>query len=236
MGDIKVAIIEEIRQRLYEIRDTKTEYRHFNARTVHTVDEELVLGVRTPQLRDYAKELSKRGDIEEFLSDLPHKYFEENQLQSFIISLIKDEKNCIEEIDRFLPYIDNWATCDQLIPNVFKKHKEMLLPKVYEWIKSDKVYTIRFAVKMLMTYYLDEDFDVKYLDMATNVTNQDYYVKMMVAWYFATALSKQYDIAITYIENKKLEKWTHNKAIQKAIESYRISDAQKEYLKTLRIK
>ena len=187
-------------------------------------------------LRALAKELSREPDIGVFLNDLPHKYFDENQLHAFIISEIKDFDICIKEVDRFLPFVDNWATCDQLSPKVFKKHKKGLLVYIKRWIKSDKVYTVRFGVGMLLSHFLDDDFDKSYLDMAADICSDEYYINMMTAWYFATALTKQYESALPYIENKKLDVWTHNKAIQKACESYRVSDEHKNYLRQLKIK
>ena len=195
-----------------------------------------MIGVRTPELRKYAKELLKREDIGEFLEILPHEYFDENQLHAFIISGIKDYDKCMKEVDKFLPYVDNWATCDQLSPKVFKKHRPELLKQIKKWIKSKETYTVRFAIGMLMEHFLDEDFDIKYPEMVSKLRSDEYYINMMIAWYFATALAKQYDAILPFIEKKKLDKWTHNKAIQKSVESNRITPEQKEYLKTLKIK
>ncbi len=226
--------MNDIQKELYSFQDLK--YRDMQIKIIPSIDPESVIGVRTPELRKMAKKLSKLPDIREFLNDLPHKYFEENQLHSFIISGMKDYDRCIEELERFLPYVDNWATCDQMSPKVFKEHHGELLEKIKEWIVSDKTYTIRFGVGMLLEHYLDEDFEPIYPEMVAAVRSEEYYVKMMVAWYFATALAKQYEAVLPFIEGQKLEKWTHNKAIQKSVESYRISDEQKEYLKTLKIK
>ncbi len=226
-------LIDEIRARLNEMRDEK--YKDFNANLIPNVDADTVIGVRTPALRKYAKELSKRPDVDEFISELPHKYFEENQLHGFIISEIKDYEKCLCEIERFLPYIDNWATCDQTLPKVFAKHPEELFPKIKEWIKSEHAYTVRFGIGCLMRHYLDDTFSGECLELVTNVTHEDYYVKMMAAWYFATALAKQYESTLPYIEEKRLAPWTHNKAIQKALESYRITDEQKKHLRGLKI-
>ena len=203
---------------------------------ISTVEPSSIIGVRTPELKAMAKEILKSGDYEDFLNDLPHKYFEENQLHAFILSGMKDAESCFEELEKFLPYVDNWATCDQMSPKVFKKHKDELLKRVKEWIRSDETYTVRFGVGMLMEHFLDDDYDVKYPEMVAKLRSDEYYVNMMIAWYFATALAKQYDTIIPYIEKKKLDKWTHNKAIQKSVESYRITDEQKTYLKTLKIK
>ena len=227
-------ITDEIRKELFNMQDEK--YRDFQAKLIPTVEQETVIGVRTPQLRKYAGRLLKRDDIREFLDDLPHKYFDENQLHAFIISGIKDYDRCAEEVERFLPYVDSWATCDQMSPKVFKKHKPELLMKIKEWIVSGKTYTVRFGVGMLMEHYLDDDYDPKYLKMVAGIRSEEYYVNMMTAWYFATALAKQYDSVLPFIEDKKLDAWTHNKAIQKAVESYRITEEQKGYLKSLKIK
>ena len=211
-------------------------YRNMQITTIPSVKAESIIGVRTPALRALAKELSKRDDISIFLEDLPHKFFEENQLHAFILSGMKDAEECIKLVDKFLPYVDNWATCDQMSPKIFKKHKDLLLEYINEWIKSDKTYVKRFAVGMLMEHFLDEDFKTSYLTKVSRIRSDEYYINMMTAWYFATALAKQYDAALPYIEKQKLDKWTHNKTIQKAVESYRITPEQKEYLKTLRRK
>lgn len=224
----------EIRVELFKMQDM--DYRDFNSKLIPTVDKESMIGIRTPDLRKYAKQLGKSSDVIEFLQTLPHKYFDENQLHAFIISEIKDFKNCIDEINRFLPYIDNWATCDQLSPKVFKKHHKELITYIKEWLKSDKVYTLRFGIGMLMEHFLDEDFDISYLETVSNIRSDEYYVNMMIAWYFATALAKRYESVLPFIENRRLDIWTHNKAIQKAVESLRISDEKKEYLKSLKIK
>ena len=226
--------LNEIRVELFKMQDMA--YRDFNSKLIPTVDKESMIGIRTPDLRKYAKQLGKSSDVIEFLQTLPHKYFDENQLHAFIISEIKDFKNCIDEINRFLPYIDNWATCDQLSPKVFKKYHNELFEYIKDWLKSDKVYTLRFGIGMLMEHFLDEDFDILYPETVSKIRSGEYYINMMIAWYFATALAKQYESVIPFIENNSLDIWTHNKAIQKAIESYRITDEQKEYLKSLKIK
>lgn len=227
-------MIEEIRNKLFELQDIK--YRDFQSGLIPTAEKEMFIGVRTPDLRKYAKELAKKEGIDEFLSDLPHKYFDENQLQAFIISEIKDYDKCVKELNNFLPFVDNWATCDQMSPKVFKKHKGELLKEISKWLKSDKTYTIRFAIGMLMQHFLDEDFDEKYLEEVSEIRSDEYYINMMIAWYFATALAKQYDATIPYIQEKRLDAWTHNKTIQKAVESYRITPETKEYLRSLKIK
>jgi 3-methyladenine DNA glycosylase AlkD len=186
-------------------------------------------------LRKYAGQLLKREDAGEFLRDLPHRYFDENQLHAFMISGIKDYGTCLEQVESFLPYVDNWATCDQLSPRVFKRHRQELLGEIRRWIASDRTYTVRFGLGMLMSHFLDEDFDPAFLDLAAGVRSEEYYIRMMAAWYFATALAKQYDAALPYIEDRRLEPWTHNRTIQKAVESFRVSPEQKDYLRSLRI-
>ena len=225
---------EEIRKKLFELQDES--YRELQKKIIPTTDPGSVIGVRTPQLRAFAKELLKDGDVTAFLDDVPHRYFDENQLHAFILSEIKDYSRCIAEVECFLPYVDNWATCDQLSPKVFKKHRPELLEHIKTWIASDETYTIRFGIGMLMQHFLDEDFDPAYPEMVAAVRSDEYYVNMMIAWYFATALAKQYEAVLPYIEGSRLEIWTHNKAIQKSVESYRITPEQKEYLKTLRRK
>ena len=229
-----IDINERIRKQLFELQDLK--YRNFNSSLIPTVDKETVIGVRTPQLRKLAKELSKDPDIGVFLRTLPHKYYEENNLHGLIIEGMKDYDKCIAEMELFLPYIDNWATCDIISPKVFKKHLHELLDEIKVWIGSDHTYTIRFGIKMLMSFYLDDRFKPECPEMVAGVKSEEYYVNMMIAWYFATALAKQYDAVIPFIEGKRLDKWTHNKAIQKSVESYRITPEQKAYLKTLKVK
>lgn len=227
-------IKEEIVQSLFESQDTQ--YRDFQSKLIPNIEKESIIGVRTPILRTLAKNYAKRNDISEFLNELPHKYFEENQLHAFIISQINDFDRSVFEVCRFLPFVDNWATCDQMSPKSFKKNKEELIKYIEQWLKSSEVYTVRFAVGMLMTHYLDEDFKLDYPDMAASIRSDEYYVNMMTAWYFATALAKHYDEALPYIKENKLDVWTHNKAVQKAVESRRITPEQKAYLKTLKRK
>ena len=226
--------VKEIREKLLALQDK--EYRDFQAKLIPTVDPKRIIGTRTPQLRDLAKELVKSYDCSLFLDDLPHKYFDEDQLHAFILSRMKDYDRCMEETERFLPFIDNWATCDQMSPKIFKKHKAKLLEKVKVWIASDDTYTVRFGIGMLMEHFLDDDFDKAYPKMVAGVKSEEYYINMMVAWYFATALAKQYDAVIPYIEKKKLSSWNHNKAIQKSIESNRVTPEHKEYLRSLKVK
>lgn len=273
--------MKKILDKLNKMQDKK--YGEFQAKLIPTVGKKTIIGVRTPELKAFAKEMLKgsqsfaptrcsqsmgptnvlTNDVEKFLDELPHKYFDENQLHVFILSEMKDFDICIKRVDEFLPYVNNWATCDQLSPKCFKKNKEVLLKYINKWIKSKKAYVIRFAIEMLMSHFLDEDFDEKYLKMVSDVkfasrvthpkknsrsidskTNHSdsekinvdidpdkYYVEMMRAWYFATALAKQYDASLPYIKNGKLDEWTHNKTIQKALESFRVSDAHKKELK-----
>ena len=227
-------MIEEIRKELFALQDEK--YRAFLVKLFPTLDPDTIIGVRTPDLRSYAKKLLKDEGVTGFLSDLPHRYFDENQLHAFIISEMKDYDRCIGEVKRLLPYVDNWATCDQMSPKVFRKHLPELLTCIREWIGSDETYTIRFGVGMLLEHYLDDAFSLEYPEMVAGLRSSEYYVNMMIAWYFATALAKQYEAILPFIESRKLDTWTHNKAIQKAIESYRITPEQKEYLKTLKIR
>ena len=227
-------ITDDIRKELKKLQDKG--YREMQVTIIPTVEADSIIGVRTPALRQLAKELSKREDILAFLADVPHKYFEENQLHAFILSGMKDAESCIKLVDEFLPFVDNWATCDQMSPKIFKKNKQLLLEYVDKWIKSDHTYVKRFAIGMLMEHFLDEDFKTSYLTKVSKIRSEEYYVNMMIAWYFATALAKQYEDTLPYIEKQKLDKWTHNKSIQKAVESYRITPEQKEYLKTLKRK
>ena len=224
---------DDIVAELFRLQDKK--YAAFQAKLIPTVDTDRIIGVRTPELRTFAGKLVKDEDIASFLTSLPHQYFDEDQLHAFVISLEKDFDKCIAEIEAFLPFIDNWATCDQLSPKVFKKEPEKLLPYICTWIKSDKVYTVRFAIGMLMQHFLDKRFNPKYADMVAAVRSEEYYINMMIAWYFATALAKQYASILPYLEGKKLDDWTHNRAIQKSVESNRITMEQKAYLKTLKV-
>lgn len=225
---------KEVRESLFSMQDL--EYKAFHAKLIPNIKEEVIIGVRTPELRKYAKEFAKTEKAEAFIKILPHKYYEENNLHGFLLEQIKDFDTCIEELERFLPYVDNWATCDMMAPKVFKKNLPKLLEKIKQWIRAEDTYTVRFAIEMLMKYFLDDSFDVAYPKMVAGVKSDEYYINMMIAWYFATALAKQYDSILPFIENKELEPWTHNKAIQKAIESRRVSGEQKTYLRTLKIK
>jgi len=227
-------IEEQVRKDLFDMQDIA--YRAFHSKLIPNVNPDVIIGVRTPALRKYAKKLSKTSQAEEYLTILPHTYYDENNLHAFLIEELKNYSVVIDALDKFLPFVDNWATCDMMAPKVFKKHLSELIIKIKEWINADHTYTIRFGVCMLMKFYLDENFKPEYLDLVASVKSDEYYVNMVIAWFFATALAKQYDETLPYIEQYKLEKWVHNKAIQKAIESYRITPAQKAYLKTLKLK
>lgn len=229
-----MAELTKLQKQLFELQDLK--YRGFHSKLMPETDKETVIGIRTPVLRKFAKEFAGTSEAEAFLRQLPHRYYEENNLHMMLITGIKDYEKCMEEIQRFLPCIDNWATCDYPAPKCFARHKDQVLEEAKRWISSGETYVIRYGIGMLMRLFLDEDFSSEYLEMAAAVQSQEYYVNMMIAWYFATALAKQYDAALPYIENRRLDRWTHNKAIQKAIESYRVSAEQKAYLRTLRIK
>lgn len=224
--------MDSIIKRLFELQDVK--YRDFNASLTPTLDRNTVIGVRTPLLRALAKELSGSKEAAVFLKELPHQYFDENQLHAFLLEKVKDFDACIDMVNAFLPYVDNWATCDQLNPKVFAKHKDELLEYIDEWLNSGETYKIRYGIRMYMCHFLDADFDVKYARRVAGILSDEYYINMMIAWYFATALAKQYDAIIPFIENRVLPEWVHKKTIQKAVESYRITDEQKVYLKSLR--
>ena len=226
--------VDGIREKLFELQDEK--YRDFQQGLIPTVERKEFIGIRTPALRKLAKELYKAGDLDEFFKDLPHKYFDENQLHAFAISEIKDFDVCMKALEDFLPFVDNWATCDQMSPKVFKKNKKELFLHIKKWLGSDHTYTVRFAIGMLMQHFLDEDFDLSYPEMVAEIRSDEYYINMMIAWYFATALAKQYESILPFIEEKRLSPWTHNKAIQKSVESYRITDEQKTYLRRLKVK
>lgn len=223
-----------IRERLFAKQDS--EYRDFHSKLIPTIDKETVIGVRTPVLRKLAKELSGTPEADAFLRCLPHQYYEENNLHAFLLEEIRDYETCLAEVDRFLPFVDNWATCDSMAPKIFKKHLPELLPQIRIWLDSERTYTVRYGIGMLMRYYLDEEFSPEYPKMVAQIESEEYYIRMMAAWYFATALAKQYDQVLPYIEEQRLEPWTHNKTIQKAVESYRITPEQKAFLKGKKIK
>lgn len=219
-------------ERLSEFKSDK--YRDFQSKLVPNISKDVILGVKTPEMRQIAKDIKGTKEAEDFLKELPHKYYEENLVHFFLIAAIKDFDECVEAVETFLPYVDCWPVCDQASPNVFKKNHKKILPLIKKWIDSDHVYTSRFGMRILMNEFLGDDFKPEYLDWVASVKGEDYYIKMMVAWYFATALAKQYDASIVYFEEKRLESWTHKKAIQKACESFRVTDEHKEYLRTLK--
>ena len=239
------SVESRIQEALFRAQDLK--FKAFHSKLIPTIPADTVIGVRTPELRRIAKDFGSDSDIEKFLAKLPHKYYDENQVHSFILSGIKDFDECLRQVENFLPFVDNWATCDQMRPKVLgniSEHRERLLKSIKLWMQGklasgkcvqDDTYVVRFGIEMLMTYFLDKDFDPAYLKKVAAIRREDYYVKMMVAWYFATALAKQYEATLPFIQGRKLEPWTHNKAIQKAIESYRITPEQKAYLKTLKV-
>ena len=224
----------DIVSQLFALQDKA--YAEFQSKLLPAVPRETIIGVRTPELRRIAKQVSKTTASQELLQSLPHRYFDENQLHAFVLSEEKEFDRCIALLEQFLPYVDNWATCDQLSPKCFKKHTTELLPHIRQWMASGHSYTIRFGMGMLMRYYLDEAFKPEYLKWVAAIHSEEYYIRMMQAWFFATALAKQWDATLPYIAQRRLLPWTHNKAIQKAIESYRITPEQKALLKTLRAK
>lgn len=227
-------IEKEVHERLFALQDV--EYREFHSKLIPTVDPDVIIGVRTPALRKFAKEYNKTQAAAEFIKILPHHYYEENNLHGFLIEEIRDYDKCINCLNAFLPYVDNWATCDMMAPRVLKKHLPELLEQIKGWIRSDHIYTIRFGIGMLMRFYLDEAFAPSCPDLVADIRSEEYYVNMMIAWYFATALAKQYEEILPYIEERRLAPWTHNKAIQKAVESSRIPKERKSYLRSLRIR
>ncbi len=227
-------ITQEIEKELFNNQDE--EYKAFQAKLMPGIPTERIIGVRTPVLRKYAKELFKREDINAFLDELPHGYYDENNLHGFIISEIKDYDEAVKRVNAILPFVDNWATCDLLSPKAFKKNRERLKADILRWLDSDKTYTVRFGIEMIMSHFLDEAFDEALLERVSVIRSEEYYINMMTAWFFATALAKQWSSAIPVLENKKLDVWVHNKTIQKAAESYRITDEQKQYLRSLKIK
>ena len=224
--------VEKIREKLFPLADEN--YKAFHSKLMPTVDSDKIIGVRTPVLRKFATEIYKSGEWGEFMADLPHKYYEEDNLHGFLIEKIKDFDECIDETERFIPHMDNWATCDMLRPKVLKKEPDKLLTYIRKWMNSDEVYVVRYAIGCLLSFYLDENFKAEYLSLVAEIRSDEYYINMMIAWYFATALAKQYDSAIVYLEERRLSPWIHRKTIQKAIESYRISDETKAYLRQLK--
>lgn len=233
-GETAGAGTKSVTQMLFELQDEG--YREFQSKLMPTADPEAVIGVRTPLLRSLARELAGTPQAQSFLSSLPHKYYEENNLHAFLLERLRDFDKALAETENFLPYIDNWATCDCFCPKIFAKHKKALLCPIRRWLDSDKVYTVRYALGMLMRHYLDEAFSPEYLAWAANVQSDEYYINMMRAWYFATALAKQPDSALPWLEERRLDVWTHNKTIQKAAESFRIPEEMKLRLKKLRVR
>ncbi len=223
--------VKTIQHKLLEAKDDK--YREFQSKLVPNIDPKTIIGVRTPKMREIAKEMFGTAEGNEFLKALPHEFYEENLIHFFMIAMIKDFDQCVKAVEEFLPYVDCWPVCDQSSPKVFKKHHRELLPYIKKWIDSEHVYTARFGLRMLMNEFLDADFKTDCLEWAAAKQGEDYYLKMMVAWYFATALAKQYDESVKFLEERKLEPWIHKKSIQKAVESFRVSDEHKAYLKKL---
>ena len=221
-----------LQEELFELQDIK--YRDFNSSLIPGIDKETVIGIRTPVLRKFAKEYAKSGETEQFMRELPHKYYEENNLHMMLIAQIKDYDKCISETEKFLPYIDNWATCDSPLPKCFDKNKEDVLERAKNWIATDATYVKRYGMGVMMRLFLDEDFKEEYIQLVASVKSEEYYVNMMIAWYMATALAKQWDAGVPYMREQGLSGWVHRKSIQKAVESYRITPEQKEYLKGLR--
>ncbi len=218
--------------RLIKVKDDT--YHDFQVKLVPNIPPETILGVRTPEMRKIAKEVFASPDRDAFLQDLPHRYYEENLIHFFVISMIRDFDSCIEAVENFLPYVDCWPVSDQATPKAFAKNHPKLLPYIRKWIASEHVYTARFGIRMLMNEFLGDDFKKEYPELVANKKGDDYYLKMMSAWYFATALAKKYDETIPFFEERRLDEWVHKKAIQKAIESYRVSEEHKQYLKSLR--
>lgn len=225
-------MITEIQKLLFEKQELA--YREFSSKLMPTVPKETVIGVRTPILRKLAKELygTKAGTA--FLQELPHRYFEENSLHGFMLEQIKDFDEALVRVEEFLPFVDNWSTCDSFTPKCFKQNPEKLHSKALEWLGSDKVYTVRYGIKILMNFFLEKNFKPEVLEQVASVTPTDYYVSMMIAWFFATALAKQYCETLPFIEKRRLDEVTHRRAVRKALESFRITEEQKAHLKTLK--
>lgn len=224
--------LTNLQKRLFELSDKK--YAEFQSKLTPGIDKNSFIGVRVPVLRKFAKEYAKEDDAVNFLNSLPHKYYDENLLHGLLIQNIKDYDETLKRVNEFLPYVDNWAVSDTMNPKSFKKNRDKLIKEIQKWVKSKKTYTCRFGVDMLMSHFLDEDFKEEYLKIPAIIKSNEYYVNMMIAWYYATALAKKWDETIKYLEDNKLNKWVHNKTIQKAIESYRISEKNKDYLKSLK--
>lgn len=221
-----------ITKRLFELQDLN--YKEFHSKLMPTIEKERIIGIRIPVLRSFAKEISKTKEADEFINSLPHYYYEENNLHAFLTEQIKDYDSCIECVNRFLPFVDNWATCDSLRPKCFKSNKAKLEKQIDEWLKSEHIYTVRFGIEMLMVHFLDADFKPEHLKKVAEINTNEYYLEMMIAWYFATALAKQYEAAVPFLEERRLSPSIHAKTIQKAAESYRITDDKKRYLKSIK--
>ena len=226
--------LNDLEQILFQYQDTK--YADFTAKLIPNLPREKFIGIRSPEYKKILKQIKGDPVIPVFLSTLPHKWHEENCLHAALINKIKDYDECVDALEQFMPYIDNWAVNDSINPACFKKHKEELIGKVQSWISSEATYTRRCGMKILMANYLDDDFKPEYLDLPADLRSDEYYVNIMTAWLFSEALVKQWDAAVVYIEDHRLDAWTNNKAIQKACESYRITDEKKAYLKTLKVK
>ena len=224
----------EIQKRLFQMQDL--EYKKFHSKLMPTVSADNIIGIRVPVLRKFSKDFAKTDEAKKFISELPHTYYEENNVHAFVLETVNDFDEAIKLTEEFLPYIDNWATCDMFFPRIFSKNKERILSYALKWIKSNDAYTVRYGIGIMMRLFLDEDFKEEYLDLVACKKSKEYYVNMMIAWYFATALAKQYESAVKYIEQNRLDTWVHNKTIQKAVESYRVPKATKEYLKNLKIR
>lgn len=225
---------DRIKKELFSMQDLK--YKEFHEKLIPGVAPDTIIGVRTPDLRKFARTIKNEAYADDFLAKLPHIYYEENNLHGFLIEQIRDYDRCICELNRFLPYIDNWATCDCIRPKCFGKNTDRLCAEIDRWLLASHTYTVRFGIGMLMSFYLDEKFDVRFLERVSGIESSEYYINMMIAWYFATALAKQWNAAIAYIEENRLPLWVHNKTIQKSVESYRITGEQKQYLKSLKRK
>ena len=221
-----------LQRQLFDLQDLK--YREFHSKLMPGIAKETIIGIRTPVLRNFVKEFRKTDEAKLFLAELPHQYYEENNIHMMLIAQIRDYETCIAEVNRFLPYINNWATCDLPAPKCFEEYREELLPVVREWLLTTDTYTIRYGIGLLMRLYLDDMYRPEYADLVARVRSEEYYVNMMIAWYFATALAKQWDTVIPYLEERKLDRWVHQKTIQKAVESFRITPELKVYLKSLR--
>ena len=224
--------MKEITQRLFDLRDE--EYARFQAKLTPGVEQQLFIGVRVPVVRKLAKQLSASEEATAFMQELPHQYYDENMLHGLLVNEIRDYEECLECVDAFLPYVDNWAVCDIMSPKILKKDLPRTMELIRTWSASPETYTCRFGLELLMSHFLDDAFRPEYLEIPAAARSEEYYVKMMVAWFFATALAKQWDAAVVYLEQNRLDAWTHNKTIQKARESYRIRAEQKDYLKKLK--